>query len=350
MKKLKVGIAGLGGVSNLHLRAYEEVEDIEIAAVSDINKQRVDEISSKYGVPGYQNCEDMFRNEKIDIACVLVPTRYHRDIVEKAAINGVNVLCEKPMSITLEDAKYMIDICKKNNVKLAYGASFRYLPTILKAKEIIDQGKLGNIMLMMETIMGGQGIDNFASYSFQHYPKGGPGGGGLGLVDHGIHMIDLFTWFTGSKVIKTCGRGNISGDKPQTEYLLMNFENGAVGELVYNEATYSADMPWEGIFSEGAGWGWDNSVIPERTWQSNPQTIRVYGENGALRIYPYANKLYFINAERAEEIIDMPGKPAPSHFAVQMEAFAEAIRKNVEPGASGQDGYNALATLLSAYK
>ena len=74
----------------------------------------------------------------------------------------------------------------------------------------------------------------------------------MGLVDHGVHMIDLFPWLTDSEIVSVMGRGNVSGETPATEFVYMTLANGAVGQLLYNDCTFDTDLPVEGIFSHGA--------------------------------------------------------------------------------------------------
>lgn len=349
MKKLRVGLIGLGIVSEAHLEGYKEVDQIEVVAGAEIRKDRLEQMEERWGFKGYLNYEEMLKKETLDIACVLTPARYHREVTEKVADYGVNVFCEKPMAMTLDDARAMITKCEKEGVKLCYGETYRYLCACRKAKEMIDQGKLGNISFLIEIFVGGKGLENFRDAGPQHYPLGGPGGGGMGLVDHGIHLIDMFMWLTGSEVESVFGRGNYSGKKPGTEYLTMVFKNGAVGQLVYNEATYSSEMPYEGIFGWGGSWDINYNLIHGGGWDAQPGNFRVHGEKGALRIFHYANKLFFFG-EGKEEQIRVVDRPMPSNFALQMESFVEKLRRGEEPEVTGLDGMKSLQVVLAAYE
>jgi len=349
MKKLRVGLIGLGNVAEAHLEAYKEVDSIQVVAGAHTHKDRLDRMVKKWGIEGYMDYEEMLRRENLDIACVLVQARKHREVTERVAESGVHVLCEKPMTITAEDAAAMIAKCKKEGVKLCYGATWRFLPACRKAKEIIDSGRLGRIMLLLEIYVGGKGFENFRDAGPRHYPAGGPGGGSMGLIDHGIHLIDMFLWLTESPVESVFGRGNYSGEPPETEYLTMNFKNGAVGQLVYNEATHPCEMPCEGIFSWGGGWDINYNLTLGGGWDEQPQNFRVYGTKGALRVFHYANKLYLFQNEKKEQIRVLD-RPMPGNFAMQMESFAGAVLQGKEPEATGYDGLNAIRVALAAYR
>ena len=349
MKKLRVGLIGLGQVAEAHLAGYRDVDLIEVVAGAEIRADRLEQMTNKWGLKGYTNYEEMLSKENLDIACVLTPARYHREVTEKVADYGVHVLCEKPMAITLNDAKAMIEKCKKEGVKFCYGASYRYLPACRKARELINKGMLGKILLLTETFIGGEGLENFRDAGPQHYPIGGPGGGGMGLIDHGIHLIDMFMWLNNDRVDKVFGRGNYSGQEPSTEYLTMIFKNGAVGQLLYNEATFPSDMPYEGIFSWGGSWDINYNLILNGGWDSQPGNFRVHGEKGALRVFHYANKLFFFSKDKQEQV-QVEHRPMPGNFALQIESFASRLIKGDEPEVTGIDGLKALQIALSAYE
>jgi predicted dehydrogenase len=349
MRRLRVGLIGLGLVAEAHLEGYKLVDKIEVVAGAEIKEDRLRQMAKKWGFKGYSNYEEMLDKENLDIACILTPARYHREITETAAECGIHILCEKPMAVTLEDALAMRNKCKKEGIMFCYGASYRYLCACRRAKEMIEDGHLGNLSLLIETFVGGNGLKNFRDMGPQHYPEGGPGGGGMGLMDHGIHLIDMFMWMTGSEVKYVIGRGNYSGKKPKTEFLTMIFNQGIIGQLVYNEATYSSDLPYEGIFSWGGSWDIHYNLILGGGWEAHPGNFRVHGEKGALRVFHYANKLFY-RGEGELEQIRVDEHPMPGNFSLQMESFATKIIQRKEPEVTSLDGLKALQVALAAYE
>jgi len=347
MKKLRIGLIGLGKVAEMHLQGYKEVKQIEVVAGAELLKDRLNQMVEKWGIKGYTDYEEMLRKENLDIACVLTGPATHCEITKKVAEYGVNVLCEKPMALTVKDAQSMIEKCRKEGVKLCYGSSYRFLPPVRKAKEMIDGGFLGDPFLLLEILIDGRGLRHWQPLNY--YPKGGPGGGGMGLIDHGIHLVDIFRWWTDSEVESVFGRGNYSGQTPSTEYLTMRFKNGAVGQLIYNEATYPSDMPYEGIFSWGMGWGPAGEIHPGGVWNLYPGNIRIHGTKGALRVFHYANKLFFFREGRQEQVRVLD-RPCPGNFGLQMESFANRLLHSEDPEVTGIDGLKALQVVLAAYE
>ncbi len=349
MKKLRIGLIGLGNVAEVHLEAYKQVDQVEVIAGAEIRENRMKKMAGKWNFNGHVKYEEMLKKEDLDITCVLVPARYHCEVVKKVARSKVHVLCEKPLAVNVEDAKAMIETCKKEGVKLCYGASYRWFSACMKAKEIINQGHLGKVSLLMEMSVGGSGAENFKDAGDHHYPRGGPGGGMMGLVDHGIHLIDTFQWLMESDVDHVVGRGNISGQSPTTEFLTMVFKNGAIGQLIYNEATYSSDLPCEGLFSWGGRWDIDGNLSLEGSWEEHPGNFRVHGEKGALRVFFYANKLFFFSGNKKQPI-PVLDRPMPGNFAMQMESFANAVLQDKKPEVTGEDGLRALQVLNAVYE
>jgi predicted dehydrogenase len=313
-----------------------------MVAGAEIRRNLLNKVSSKWKFEGYTDYEKMLKKEDLDIVCILTGPRFTREITEKVAEYGVNILVEKPMALSMEDANAMIEVCEKNSVKLCYGESFRFFPTCKKAKDMIDDGRLGELSLLLETFIGGNGPEQFQPYHI--YPIGAPGSGGRGLTDHGIHLVNIFRWFTGSDVKWVFGRGIRAGQPPDTEFLTMGFNSGAIGQLIYNESAFSSYMPYEGLFS----WGSYNAQ-GESKWDRQPGNFSVHGSNGALRIFTYANKMFLFCKEKQEQIrvID---KPHPSHFGLQIASFAKRLMNDEEPEVRGIEGYKDLQIILAAYE
>ena len=345
--KLRVGLIGLGAVGRLHLEAYRSARRIEVVAIAEPDAGRR-AVATAADVALYADAAEMLAREALDIACVLTPAASHAGLTERCANAGVHVLCEKPLAASLDEARAMIGACAKAGVRLAYGASYRFLPAIARARALIAEGALGDIVLMREQAIGGAGPDSREVLSEAHYPAGLPGGSPMGLVDHGVHLIDAFAWMTGARVTGAFGRGNISGQPLAAEHLTMTFANGAVGLLAYDEGTFASDLPGEGQFSWGASWDADG-YHPGGAWAAHPGTIHVHGTKGALRIFHYANAL-FLNDAGGIRQLPLRGRPAPHHFADQIDAFAEDLGLGRPPRSAAEDGLKALEVLFAAYR
>lgn len=348
MAKFRIGLIGLGGVAAAHLAAYRSLDEVEIVSVCDVQQHLAEAAAREFAARGYTDYRRLLADGGIDLVLVLTPASTHRAIVEAVAAAGLHVFCEKPLAATLSDGEAMVAACEGARVKLFYGSCYRFLPAIAKARELIAQGAIGRIVLMSEQLIGGKGLAGYRELGPVHYPPGGPGGAGMGLVDHGIHLIDVFSWFAGAPPDTVLGRGQVAGAAPVSEFMAMSFPGGASGHLLYNAATYSSGRPGEGIFNGGQGWLADGSIAEAGQWEEEPGSISVHGTTGALRVFHYANAL-FIRDESGFRQVPLQGRPAFGHFATQLEACIAAIRRDEAPPVDGADGLAALKALLTVY-
>jgi predicted dehydrogenase len=345
---VRVGFVGAGAVAQVHLRAYRSLPEVGLVACCDTDSSRVEAFAQQHGVEGYDDLTRMLSRADLEVACVLTPARMHEAAVIECAKAGVHVLCEKPLALCVEACDRMIRACEEANVTLGYGASYRFLPALAKAKELIDAGEIGEILVLRESAIAGNGSEGRHTLSESHYPAGGPGGSGMGLIDHGIHLVDAFLWLSDSAVTRTVGRGNRAGCRQLPEFLLLEFANGAIGELVYEDGTFPVELPTEGIFSGGSGWDPGGMSEPGQ-WQAHPGSIHVHGTRGSLRIFHYANALFVRTAAGIRQI-ELPQPGPPIQFALQMRAFLAALREGRPAPVPAAAGREACRLTLSVYQ
>lgn len=347
---VRIAIIGLGNVAEGHIAAYRALPEVEIVAVVDPRPERTAEVAARLSVPGFTDCASMLAHLTPEIGCVLSTVASHRSLTELLAAAGVHVLCEKPMTTSLEDALAMAEACRRHGVEYMYGSSYRFLPAVQLARELIADGAIGKVLLLEERVVSGAGAERFVPMSSAHYPEGTPGGGGMGLVDHGIHLLDIFPLLTGSRIRRAMGRGNRTGQPMRTEFAMVEHECGAIGSLIYEEGTVGSDMPWEAIFSMGHSWK-DGLGFAGDTgeWTPGAGSIRVHGTRGALRIFHYPNKLFLCEPSGVRELA-VPAGAAPDHFGAQLLSFLDALRHSRPAPVSADAGIRAVKTLLAIYR
>lgn len=190
-KKIKWGIAGCGRFAEQSfLPAVRLTRRSEVTSLysRDINRSR--SLADKFGVQNSFNNYDEFLKSDIDAVFVASSNVHHYEQVIKAAKAGKNILCEKPLAITSQQAEEMVNVCKDNNVLLAVNYVHRYHPLVVKAKELIVDQKLGKLV----SIDVHFNIDFPPDNNFR-FKKELSGGGAL--RDIGTHMIDLLRFFGG---------------------------------------------------------------------------------------------------------------------------------------------------------
>jgi UDP-N-acetylglucosamine 3-dehydrogenase len=177
MKKLNCAVIGCGRIgcgfddnqSNLiktHAGAYFKNTQTNLVALCDIDTKKLKKYAKKYNISKtYTNTSELFKNENLDCVsiCTLVST--HLKIVKEAANSGVKaIFLEKPISNSINDAKKIIEICKKNKISLQIDHQRRFHPIYSKIKKILDEKKIGEIQFI--NVYYGAGIANTGSHMF----------------------------------------------------------------------------------------------------------------------------------------------------------------------------------------
>ncbi len=140
---LKVALVGVGGISGAHIPAWEKREDTEIVALCDVRPEQMEKYPDKRR---YTDFDEMLQKEEIDILDICLPTYLHADFSVKAMEKGINVICEKPISLNKADVKRVFDCAKKNSVKFMVAQVLRFWPEYEIVKSIYDSGKYGKLL------------------------------------------------------------------------------------------------------------------------------------------------------------------------------------------------------------
>jgi predicted dehydrogenase len=138
---LKVGVIGCGGIAPLHLKAYRNLEKVEIVSLTDLNLERAKSLAARFGVARtYENYQDMFEKEDLDLVDICTPVSTHSKIVCDAAESVPAILVEKPMALNVAECDEIIKKVRKHNAKLCIGHNQIFSPNIQKAKSMVDSG------------------------------------------------------------------------------------------------------------------------------------------------------------------------------------------------------------------
>jgi UDP-N-acetylglucosamine 3-dehydrogenase len=138
-KLLRAGVIGLGAMGRHHVRVYNDLPSVTLTAVADVSASAVDRTVGQYHVDGYTDIDAMLDAGNLDLVSIVVPTSLHHEVVLKAIDRGTNVLVEKPIASTVEEAREMIDAADRAGVRLMVGHIERFNPAILELKRRIEQ-------------------------------------------------------------------------------------------------------------------------------------------------------------------------------------------------------------------
>lgn len=191
MKTVKLGLIGAGGISQAHCRTMASIEGAEIIAASDLVQANLDRAKENWGISKtFNDYNEMLEMDELDAVLVCTPTGVHGAPTVAALKAGKHVLCEKPMEAKLGPATEMVRAAHENGKILMVALKLRYSPQVIKAKEIVDAGTLGDIYYV-ETVADRR--------------RGNPGGSfirkataGLGAAaDIGIYALDTALYLMG---------------------------------------------------------------------------------------------------------------------------------------------------------
>jgi len=191
VKTVKLGLIGAGGISQAHCRTMASIEGAEIIAASDLVQANLDRAKENWGISKtFNDYNEMLEMDELEAILVCTPTGVHGAPTVAALKAGKHVLCEKPMEAKLGPATEMVRAAHENGKILMVALKLRYSPQVIKAKEIVDTGALGDIYYV-ETVADRR--------------RGNPGGSfirkataGLGAAaDIGIYALDTALYLMG---------------------------------------------------------------------------------------------------------------------------------------------------------
>jgi predicted dehydrogenase len=316
----RVGVVGCGRIASLmeqdehrdkpttHAGCYDVVERTQIVAAADSHEERLQAFGRRWNVQKlYSSYEEMVEKEDLDIVSICTYPIPHRDITMKVATSGVKaIFCEKAMATSLREAEEMIAVCEENNVKLSINHTRRWDWEHRKAKDIIDNGEIGQLI----------GIT-------LHF------GGALGNM--GTHYFDAMRFFAGDV---SWSVGHLSNpeslDPGGSGYF--HFKNGVRG-IVNGAAGYNSSFLFELLGSKG------RITISER---SRPARFRLHVDDGGLRERPFPE----VPEEARTQIIGAGRCVIP----LAIEEIVDSIERNEDTISSGHDGYASLEMLLSFHE
>ena len=186
---VKIGFIGCGGIAfQKHLPGMQMEEGIEMVAFCDIVKDRAEKAAKEYGTANakvYTDYKELLKDGSIDAVHVLTPNVSHCEITVASLEAGKHVLCEKPMAATTADAEKMLEARDKTGKMLTIGYQYRHNYENRVAKQVIDDGWLGDIYYAEACYVRRRGVPTWGVFMDKEKQGGGP------LIDIGTHALDL---------------------------------------------------------------------------------------------------------------------------------------------------------------
>lgn len=270
IQKLNWGVAGCGlYLENTFLPALSSLNRSNLVAVYSKSRERADYIKSKFhGEISFTDFNNFLENPFDTLYISSVNSDHYWQVIE-AAKKGKNILCEKPLALTSEQAEEMVKVCRENNIMLSVNYVNRFHPLVEKAKELISANKLGKIVSVTVNF----NID-FLPNSNYRFKKELSGGGAL--WDLGTHMIDLLRYLGGEIVDIKGFTDNVIYQSEVEDFAsaLVKFENSGYGHM---NVSYSNKKAFNRIEING----YKGSILIDNIFRKNTHaklTIDIEGE------------------------------------------------------------------------
>jgi UDP-N-acetylglucosamine 3-dehydrogenase len=148
MDPVRFALVGCGNFGIKRANAFSEINIARLACTVDASIERARLLAVVYGCDYYADPFPALSHNEVDCVIVATPNATHAQMSIDAMTMGKHVLCEKPLATSLSEAILMVQASEKNNVKLKVGSNVRYFPNVRKAKEVVTEGKIGDLLFL----------------------------------------------------------------------------------------------------------------------------------------------------------------------------------------------------------
>ena len=246
-----VCIVGYGKIGPNHANAFETIENAKLYAVCDINEEKIKKCRESFDVIGYTDFDKMLKDENIDSVHICTPHYLHYEMIVKALKAGKSVVCEKPVTMTKEQFEELKHIDGAENVCLVF--QNRLNNCVVKLKEIIDSGEMGNIIAAKSILTWNRPAEYYLEDEWRG--KWATEGGGV-LINQAVHSLDLLGYLVSKFSSVKANMMNYSLEDvievEDTFVAHLGFKNGIKGFfLATNSYPVNSSMDIEIVFENG---------------------------------------------------------------------------------------------------
>jgi predicted dehydrogenase len=200
MERIRVGLIGVGGISSLHYLGYKDNPQAELHAICDVNKELLQRRVREWGVQkAYSDYRELLSDPAVDAVEVITPHHLHASIGIAALEAGKHVSMQKPMAMNVAECDALIAATKRSGKLFRVFENFRYYPPLVRAKELLDSGVIGEpLSIRMKIVQGSMGKGWKVPYSRWAWRfDAAQSGGGRIMFDYGFHIFPIAMWFLG---------------------------------------------------------------------------------------------------------------------------------------------------------
>ena len=336
---VRIGIVGSRVVANLHALALRQVPGAELVAAASPNTEHAWAFHREFEIPHvFQDYNDMLASGFVDAITVACPNDLHCEVTLAAAAAGKHVFVDKPLALNLEECDRMIEACAAAGVVLMYGENLCFAPKYVRAKELADEGALGEVYYARQLEC------HYGPHADWFWDVNRSGGGVL--MDMGCHSIAFCRWAFGNAAIENVFAG-------VGTFVHENRTRGDDQSLVVMRFAPSEKHPHGGVGVAENSWaragGLDDRA---EIYGSAGMTVADIARGGALNTYSGPGYLYAgEKAPRSRGWSWTSFDEAWNYgFPQEMAHFVECIERGTKPMLGGEDGRAVLEVICAAYE
>ena len=311
--KLRLGLVGTGTIAATHVQAVARATCAEIVGVADLRPEAARRVGEGLGVPSFDSHQALGEALPLDGVLVCTPPSSHPEIAIHFLERGISVLCEKPLAIDSRSARRMLETAARSGSRLMMASKFRYVEDVVRVREIVGSGELGEIILFENAFTSR--VDMQGRWNSD--PR--VSGGGV-LIDNGTHSVDLMRYFIGPVAELQVWEGPRSQGLPveETVTMLVRGAGGAMGTI---------DLSW--------------TIHKDLGWYFN-----IYGSKGTVSI-GWKESRYRKGGGEWERL--GAGYDKLQALSAQLDNFCGVIRGEQQPVATPEDALASVEVIETAY-
>ncbi len=322
-KRVGFAVAGLGYFAECAvLPAFRHSRQAKVVALVSGDERKARRLAAKFGAHVYHNYQDYelaLSHPDVEAVYLANHNAGHAELAIRAAAVGKHVLCEKPMASSVDDCRRMIDACRTANVRLMIAYRKYFEPASRQLKKLVASGKLGELKLIHSAFT--INIDPGPNWHLERKLSGGGS-----LVDVGVYCINTVRWLTGEEPVEASAYQWT--DDPE--------RFSQVDEHIAFQLKFASGLVCQAASSFGA---------------ASASFLHLHGQKGWAALDPA-----FAFDEERRLFGKLAGRWFEKKFkvmdevALELDAFAECVRRNREPEPNGLEGLRDVAVMESIYR
>ncbi len=239
---INFALIGCGRIAKRHseLLGNKQIEGAQLVSVCDNQFEKAEKIGKQFDVPAYADIDEMMQKESVDVTVVLTPSGLHAKHVINLAKYGKDIMVEKPMALTLDDADAMIEACDRNSCRLFIIKQNRFNVPVVKLREAHQAGRFGKLVLGTVRVRWAR----HQPYYDQDSWRGTWAMDGGVLTNQASHHVDMLEWMMGDveSVFSRATTALADIEAEDTAVVILKFKNGALGIIEATTATRPRDL------------------------------------------------------------------------------------------------------------